>query len=163
VTVGSANAIRQLRIRGNVEMEQLAQFPAPGRSDKPTMRVQVREQEGGSTPWIPASVVWLRARPLPVPSLLVSIDAVISLSPPSSKQPEYHEVSTAELRQRVAKKKKAPSKTKGQPKPTKPQREARNAAIREARRKGAKHDQLAADFHMSRSSIGKICNGLQPD
>jgi hypothetical protein len=159
LNAGGGNAIRQLRIRDRVEPEALARFPAP--SPKPTLRVQLREQEGRSTPWIPARLAWLSVRPTNPPSLLVEIDAILALEPPSSTRPEYRDQSTEELVRRVARKKQG-NRAKGRPKLTKPEREARNHAIREARRLGAKHDQLAHDFDLSRSTVGKICNGLQP-
>jgi hypothetical protein len=147
VKPGGADAIRQIRLAGPMEPEQIAQFPWP--SDKPTLKAQIRNGEGVPSPWVYARVVWLKAdgedalgRPL--------IDIALSLDPPPPNRTEP----------RIQRAQHAHA---GRAKLTQEQLEARNLAIREDRRGGLKHKELRAKYGLSLYMIGVILDGLKPD
>jgi hypothetical protein len=160
VKLGGMNAIRQIRIDGAMEPEQAAHFPAP--SDKPTLWVQWRDGCGTASPWIPAHIVWLDVDVKAAPGLLIHTNVVLSLEPPLAIPSPYPR-SAMKTPAQIEAKRKLPSRAKGRPKPTRQQREERDAAICAARRCGATHDELATNFDLARSTIGKILRGLQPD
>ena len=156
---GGGDEIRQIRIDGSMSAEEIARFPAPGKT--PTLVVQVRDQEGKCSPWAPARVAWVEVDGGESLGLVLHVNIALSLDlPPEPKADYRHVADTMSGRQRSTEKMRA--RVKGRPKLSAYQRKERNAAIRVRRLEGATHDELAVEFNLSRTTVGTILDGLKP-
>lgn len=158
-----ANAIHQVRVQGLVDHYTASSFPAV--SEKPSLKVQLREAEGKSTPWMLANVACLTITPLP--SFQFDIDAVLNLYPaPPERSKKEPGAAMKELQRRAVaatRRQQKPSSAKGRPKLSATERAIRNTKIRLAQRAGAKQKDLALEWGLTRSTISAICSTPEPE